>query len=155
MSFAVPEGFVDMNEHVEFERTGLARQLRRLGAANAIGPEGKLLYTAVGVMPVGPAEGMNMSESRCSEMADQFRGRFQSQVRQMGLKSTASVKEVHFPGEIPDTDCEFSVELGRGEHFAMVIFFEHQETSFLATCEAENFEEAVKLCDDLFYSWSY
>lgn len=153
MTFDVPEGFVDLAGHPEAANTADARQLRRLGGVVAMGEKGEKLHTLVSMLPIGPADRLDLDEALCQRVARDTVRRFEPRGRQLGISGRVEYSELASPGGIPDTECEFLVSMGGGEFFSLAIIFEYRETLFIAACEAESRDEAFRLCDDMFESW--
>ena len=155
MAFEIPDGFTDIMEHPDFENSALAMQVRRQKGAAVVGNLGETLYSSVMVLPLGSVEDMEVNEEFCTRVANQARGQLQSRSRSLGLSGRTAVGEVHAPGEIPDTECEFLLVVGGDEYHVLTVIFSLGETRFMAGCEADGKEEAIDLCDDLFYSWRF
>lgn len=153
MSFDIPEGYTDINDHHEFEESGLVRQVRRAKGVAAGGELGQQLYSMILLLPAGPANAVEMNEELCREIGQKTSRQARNRNQQLGLSPGADIVELSAPGKIEGTTCEFLLSLGRGEFYSLNIFFIHGDTQFLASCEADTKQKAFEACDDMFSTW--
>jgi hypothetical protein len=148
-SLGLPDGFIDAQEHSEFDGAAIASLTRRRGGVLAVGQKGEKLYSTVAIMPMGSTEEINLDEEQCRQVVGSMRSHLASKGGSLGLSGRVETDGPDVPGTLPETVCTAGISVG-DEFYTVAALFEKNQVAYAVSCEADSKADAQQMCEHVF-----